>query len=110
MPFLLAPTIALAPTIVQPPVPSFALTLDVTPQVHKSQTAVVLFDDSQVTPGAPADPADADAPSALTVDVPGSVIGLHRVRVRVDGVDSIPMSRIGDTYEFDALQSVEVKA
>jgi hypothetical protein len=36
-------------------------------------------------------------------------VGLHRVRLRVDGVDSIPFVRTpAGVLEFDATQTVEV--
>ena len=42
------------------------------------------------------------------VDAKGP-IGLHRIRLRVDGVDSIPIVKTGDRFEFDPNQTVEVK-
>jgi hypothetical protein len=109
VPFLLAPTLVVSPKTVQPPAPSFELSLDVTPQLRTNQTVVVLYGDSQLAPKTVTPPANDDAPSTVKVDVHGSEVGLHRVRLRVDGVDSIPMSKVGDTFEFDAAQSVEVK-
>lgn len=109
VPFLLAPSVVVSPKTLQPPAPSFELSLDATPQVHPSQTVVVLFDDLQVVPKPLADPADDDAPSSVKADVPGSTTGFHRVRLRIDGVDSIAMKKVGETFDFDGDQSVEVK-
>jgi uncharacterized protein DUF4255 len=109
VPFVLAPSITVVPKSLQPPTASFEVTILATPQVHPSQAATVLFDDLQLTPKPITLPADADAGSTVKADVPGSVAGFHRVRLRVDGIDSIPMKRVGDTVVFDVDQSVEVK-
>ena len=106
--FILAPSIGVLPNALQPPAASFEVAITAMPQVHPSQTVVVLFDDVQVPPKPLAAPADADAPSIVKADVPGSVVGFHRVRLRVDGIDSIPV-KPGGAVEFDADQSVEVK-
>jgi Pvc16 N-terminal domain len=111
VPFLLAPSITVEPPIVQPPVASFELTLKATPQVHEDQSFVVLFGDQQIAPSGPLPaPADADAPSTVKVNASGSDEGFHRVRLRVDGIESIPMKTTGDAMDFDPGQSVEVKA
>jgi hypothetical protein len=54
-------------------------------------------------------PINANAPSIVKADVPGSDVGFHRVRLRVDGIDSIPVMKTGDAIDFDPGQSVEVK-
>jgi hypothetical protein len=109
VPFLLAPSIKVAPSTVQPAAASFEVTLTVLPQVHPSQTAIVIFDDVQIAPKASAAPVDADAPSTIKADVPGDAVGVHRIRLRVDGVDSLPMKKTGNVIDFDPDQSVEVK-
>jgi hypothetical protein len=109
IPFILAPSITVSPRTLQPPAPSFEVTIEAKPQVHPSQTVVVLFDDVQVAPKLLTVPANADAPSIVTADVPGNVTGFHRVRLRVDGIDSIPVVKTGDAIDFDADQSIEVK-
>ncbi len=109
VPFLLAPSITVVPATVQPPVATFELTISAIPQVHPGQTAVVAFDDQQFTPKPIAAPANADAPSIVKADVPGTAAGFHRVRLRVDGIDSVPVKRTGGVVDFDAGQSVEVR-
>ncbi|MEA2874602.1 MAG: hypothetical protein QOH67_4830 [Hyphomicrobiales bacterium] len=109
VPFLLAPSIKVAPSTVQPPAAWFEVTLTVLPQVHPSQTGIVIFDDAQIAPRDLAAPANADAPSTITADVPGNAVGVHRIRLRVDGIDSLPMKKTGDVIDFDPDQSVEVK-
>lgn len=110
IPFTLVPAIVVAPKTVQPPAASFEVTIQATPQLRKEQTATVIFDSLAVEPKTPIpDPADPDAPSVVKADVPGDVVGFHRVRLRVDGVDSIPIKKTAGSYEFDVDQSVEVK-
>lgn len=109
VPFVLAPSIVVSPKTLQPPAASFEVTLEAKPQVHPSQTVAVLFDDTQVAAKPIPAPANADAPSIVKADVPGSVTGFHRLRLRVDGIDSIPVKKTGDVVAFDADQSVEVK-
>ena len=112
VPFALAPAITIAPTTTQspakPPDTKFELTIDAIPQVRTAQRVFVLWDDAQFTPKPIAAPADDDAPSIIKVDVKGKE-GFHRVRLRVDGVDSIPIVKINDLFEFDPNQSVQVK-
>ncbi len=52
--------------------------------------------------------ADAESPTTLTFDVTADP-GPHRVRLRVDGVDSMPFVRTpAGLLEFDPAQTVEV--
>ncbi len=109
VPFVVAPSITVVPKTVQPPASLFEITIDAQPQVRPTQIVAVLFGNTKLTPKSVAAPANADSPTVVKVDAPGDVIGLHRVRLRVDGVDSIPVVRAGAKIEFDPNQSVEVK-
>jgi Pvc16 N-terminal domain len=109
VPFMLAPSIVASPKTVQPPVASFELTVEAKPQVRDGQTVRVLFDGVAVEPKPIPAPANPDAPSIVKSMVPGNATGFHRVRLRVDGIDSIPVKKTGDVVEFDPDQSVEVK-
>ncbi len=109
VPFVLAPSVTVAPTTLQPPAATFEVTITAKPQVRPSQIVKVLFGGLQVDPKPLSLPANADAASTVKADVPGDVVGFHRVRLRVDGIDSIPMKRSADGVAFDTDQSVEVK-
>lgn len=109
VPFALAPSITVAPNAVQPPTASFEITIEAQPQIRPTQTLAVLFGDVKLPPKSVAAAADSDSPTVIRVDAPGDVLGLHRVRLRVDGIDSIPIVRVGAGMEFDPGQSVEVK-
>lgn len=106
VPFSLAPSIVVSST---PPSPNvlFDLTVSAKPQIRDAQAAMVVFGDQQVPSGTIPPPASADAPSIITVKVKGP-LGLYRVRLRVGGVDSIPIVPDGNTYKFDDNQSVQV--
>jgi hypothetical protein len=111
VPFLLAPSITVSPSTKQPP-GAFELTIVATPQFHSSQTAVILFDDVQVTPKSiVTPPADPDAATTFKADITAAMapVGFHRVRLRVDGIDSIPIKVTAGGFDFDDAQSVEVK-
>ncbi len=107
--FALAPTIAVTPNAVQPPVASFEVAMQTLPQVDPRQTVSVLFDDAPVAATPPAAPVNTDAPSVVKANLPGKAIGVHRIRLSVDGIDSIAAVKTGDAFDFDAGQSVEVK-
>jgi hypothetical protein len=111
VPFALAPSITATPATQQPPA-TFELTIEAIPQIHPSQSAFVLWDDVQLTPksvtNVPGDP-DAATEVKADVDVVIAPVAVHRVRLRVDGIDSIPIVQSGAIYKFDDAQSVEVK-
>lgn len=108
VPFALAPTIAISPKTNNTPNTLFTLTIESTQQIRAEQSVLVLFGDQQLPPSVPpTTAAGTDAPTVVTVKVKGDV-GLHRVRLRVDGIDSIPVIQAGDLLEFDPDQTVEV--
>jgi hypothetical protein len=107
--FLVAPSVTVTPKIVQPPVATFEITIEAKPQIHASQTVTVIFGDQQLAPKPIPAPPNDDAPSVVKADVPGDEVALHRVRLRVDGIDSIPIRKTGDALDFDPDQTVEVK-
>jgi len=109
VPFVLAPSITLAPKTVQPPAATVEITIAALPQVRPSQTVKVLFDGLQIDPKPLDPPPDKDAPSTVKADVPAGAVGFHRIRLRVDGTDSIPMKQSAAGVAFDTDQSVEVK-
>ena len=105
--------IAFAPQITVSPLgaPSGTLSLTVTcePRIANGQRVLLLFGDRQLTPDSIATPADTTQPSTVkfTTDV---VAGTFLVRLRVDGVDSIPVVYAGTPplASFDPAQKVTV--
>jgi hypothetical protein len=106
--FALAPSITVDPLTNTNPGTDFTVTIEATPQVREEQTVLAIFGSRQFTPASIVTPNDADAPTTITFDAPGD-LGVHRVRLRVDGVDSIPIVKSNGTMTFDSAQSVEVK-
>jgi hypothetical protein len=109
--------IALAPRIAATPLTSPAstpinLTITCEPRVHKDQQAGVrlLIGTLEVRPTAIATPADPTQPSTLTFAIPGLPAGDHLLRLRVDGIDSLPVVLSGSppNFAFDLLQMVKV--
>lgn len=108
VPFALAPAITISPKTFNTPNTIFTLTIESTQQIRAEQSVLVLFDDQQMPPSAPPTTAAGDdAPTVVQAKVQGDV-GLHRVRLRVDGIDSIPVIETNGLLEFDPNQSVEV--
>jgi hypothetical protein len=108
VPFALAPSITVTPNVHNGANALFTLKIEAKPQIRASQPLLVMFGDDQVVPGPLPAPAGANARSIVEVKVKGPV-GLYRVRLRVDGVDSIPIEPDGTTFKFDDAQSVQVK-
>jgi len=104
--FALAPSITVSPTQ-QPSGADFEVTIEATPQTGDDQQVTIIFGSSQIAPKTITQPGNDTDPTTITFDAPGAA-GLSRVRLRVDGVDSIPIVTVNDKFEFDPNQSVEV--
>lgn len=112
----LAPTITVSPRAQDGPAAAGStLTLTCAPRVQPGQRVALLLAGRQVAPASltnpdPASPTYAQTPTTLTFDVPDAPAGTHPVRLRVDGVDSIPVSYAGDPPlpAFDPDQQVLV--
>lgn len=107
VPFALAPSITISPASINTPNAPFTLTINATPMLRDGQTALVLFDDQQTPPKTATTAPGDDSPTVIKADVQGDV-GKHLVRLRVDGIDSIPIIKTNDQLDFDPTQSVEV--
>lgn len=106
--FGLAPSITVAP--LNHAAGTFELTIDAKPQIRPEQESGVrvLLGNVPFTPKSFSTPlGDLDAATTVKVDVTAAS-GLHRVRLRVEGVDSIPITKTGDTFDFDINQTVQV--
>jgi Pvc16 N-terminal domain len=106
----LAPSVTVSPNTTGPPpnIP-FVLTIDAIPQVRDDQTVFVVFGDRQIAPDAiTTPPGNPDAATTVSATASGDA-GIHRVRLRVDGVDSIPIKIVNGGFEFDQNQSVKVQ-
>jgi hypothetical protein len=108
--------IALAPLIVVSPLNAVPGDIDVTitctPRLRSEQQAQtsLIFGTSQIAPTMITTPADPTQPTTLTFTVPGVVKGDYLVRLRVEGIDSLPVQLTGSPtrLEFDEQQKVKV--
>jgi len=111
LPFALAPQITLtAPTGNTAPQGNVTVELTCTPQVRNGQRVALLFGDREVQ--VESEPmtirADPTAPSALTFVVENALPGEYVLRLRVDGVDSLPVDFTATPPQFMADQIVTV--
>lgn len=108
--FGLAPTITVSPTTT--PAGTITLTITCSPRINSQQRVLLLFGSQQVAPQSMTNPADTTKPTSLTFQVPGvaASAALYPVRLRVDGVDSMPFVATGSPpkFAFDPNQSVKV--
>lgn len=86
------------------------LTIECIPQIVEGQRVTLLFSDRTITPDFITTPADPTARTTLTVTVENTVArdAPYVLRLRVDGVDSIPVDFSGDTPEFADNQKVTI--
>ncbi|GAA1445891.1 DUF4255 domain-containing protein [Leifsonia poae] len=91
------------------------LTVTAEPRVRDSQSAVLLFGSRQLPPLTRANPAAGDpaidtTPTTFTFEVPAVPPGTYVVRLRIDGVDSVPwLAGDADAMpSFDPQQQVVV--
>lgn len=107
-PFALAPQI----TITAPPgntasQGSVTVELECVPQVRNTQRAVLLFGDREIPLDTLTTPGDPTAPSFLTFQVDATP-GVYVLRLRVDGVDSIPVDFSSPLPQFASNQKLTV--
>jgi hypothetical protein len=105
--------VALAPQIgVTPLNTSVGATLSITckPRIAAGQRVLLLLGDRQVEAQTVTNPADVTQPTTLAFVVPGLAAGTYVVRLRVDGVDSLPVIYSGTPSlpAFDPSQQVTV--
>lgn len=106
-----APAITVTPRAADgPAAPGGTLTVTCAPRVQPDQKVWLLLAGRQVAPATLTTPADPSLPTTLTFEVPDVPAGSHPVRLRVDGVDSIPVTYDGDPPlpAFDPDQQVAV--
>jgi hypothetical protein len=111
--FALAPRITVAPT--SAPAGTISLTLVCEPRIADGQRVLLLFGDRQVGPATITTPPITTQPltvppTTITFAVPDVTAGSYLVRLRVDGVDSIPVVYTGTPPipGFDPAQKVIV--
>jgi hypothetical protein len=109
--FALAPRVsALSPATQPAGAQPFALTLTATPQILADQRVSVLLGDRELLPdaGGVTTPADPDAPSTVAVTVDELAEGQHVARLRIDGIDSLPVDLTAVPPVFDPAQTLVI--
>jgi hypothetical protein len=108
--------VALSPIIGVSPLSQAAgtinLTVTCTPRIRPDQESQVrlLFGDMSVTPASIVTPGTLTQPTTLTFSIPGVAAGDYVVRLRVDGIDSLPVVYSGTPpkFDFEPAQTVHV--
>jgi hypothetical protein len=109
LPFGLAPTITGINPITQPVgAQPFDLTLTCTPQILPDQRAVLLLGDQEIVPNSVTTPGNPDSDTTLIFPIDELAAGDYVVRLRVDGVDTIPIDFTTSLPQFDSNQTVVI--
>jgi hypothetical protein len=110
VPIALAPQIAVSP--LNTGVGVVNLTVTCTPRLQAQQTAGarLLFGSSEIPPASINTPADPLQPTTLQFSIPNVTAGSYLIRLRVDGIDSLPVTLSGSppVFNFDPQQVVTV--
>jgi hypothetical protein len=108
VPVSLSPLITVAPLHAAPG--DIALTVTCAPRLLPDQEphALLIFGSQTVLPGTIDTPADITKPTTLTFTVPAVTAGQYLVRLRVEGIDSLPLTITNSKFSFDANQQVVV--
>jgi len=110
VPIALAPIITVSPSNAAPG--DIDITVTCTPRLRSGQElrAILLFGSTSVTPKDVSTPADPAQPTTLSFTVPAVAAGDYVVRLRVEGIDSLPVTVTGPggSLAFDPKQKVKV--
>jgi hypothetical protein len=109
VPLVLSPTIMVSPLAAAPG--DVTLTVECRPRLLASQHAGVrlLFGAREVAADTIDTPADDTLPTTLTFEVADATAGSHPVRLRVDGIDSLPVLLAANgALDFDPQQTVVI--
>lgn len=105
---------AFAPVITVSPLNALAgdvtLTITCVPRIRDGQHVVLLFGDSQISLQSINTPTDKSKPTTLTFLIKDAKPGSYLVRLRVDGVDSLPFILTGTPpiLDFDPQKKVTI--
>lgn len=107
LPFTLAPQIRSITPLEAPP-GNLVLTVTCIPQVRVNQRVVLLFGDRGIFAQDISVPTAPTEPTTLTFRVQDADPGIYVLRLRVDGVDSIPIDFTTRPLQFAASQQVRI--
>lgn len=105
----------LAPNIVSitpgtAPAGDVILTIECLPQIKEEQSIALLFNGQMISPDSIVTPVDPTALTTLTFTLENAVARVtpYTLRLRIDGVDSLPVDFSGDTPQFISSQMVTI--
>lgn len=92
------------------PAGNVVLTIECMPQIMENQRVALLFSDRTILPDSVTTPANPTAQTTLTFTIENAVarVAPYVLRLRVDGVDSIPVDFSGNTPKFADNQKVTI--
>jgi hypothetical protein len=105
VPFALAPIVTVTPNTA--PAGTVTLTITMSPRPRLDQEILLLFGDQQVQVKTRTDPANTTDPTTFTFDVTGQAGTSMICRLRVDGVESLPIVTADGVLGFDPTQTVK---
>lgn len=113
LPWMLAPAITVAP--LSAPAGAMTLTVTCSPRLTPEQNrrVALLFGSRQIAPDTVSTPGDPAQPTSLTFKVQADQKGVFTLRLRVDGVDSLPFAvpqtaSTASAIMFDPAQQVTI--
>jgi Pvc16 N-terminal domain len=109
VPMALSPQIVVSPLAAAPG--DIAMSIVCSPRLHPTQNEHVrlIFGDIEIAADTIDTPADETQPTTLTFTVRDAVAGSYPIRLRVDGIDSLPIQITpGTGIDFDPQQTVVV--
>lgn len=106
LPVPLAPVITVSPLSATPG--TVNVTVTCMPRLRDGQRVGLLFGSQWIDPQNISNPADPTKPTTLAFQVPNVLKGTYTIRLRVDGVDSIPVDFSSAVPAFDVNQQVVV--
>jgi hypothetical protein len=107
LPFGLAPQI-ISRGPASAPAGNVTVTITCAPQIKDGQRVRLLFGDREIEPDSISTPASPTADSTLVFEVTGAAAGAYPLRLRVEGVDSLPVDFSLDPPGFDADQVITI--
>jgi hypothetical protein len=105
--FGLAPTLT-SRTPANAPAGNVTITVTCAPQIRDEQRVTLLVGEREFEPTSVTTPADPTAETTLVFDTTALTAGDHPLRLRVEGVDSIPVDFSVDPPQFDANQGITI--
>ena len=107
IPFGMAPLMT-ARSPATAPAGNVTITITCSPQIRDGQRVVLLFGDQETEPTSVTTPASPTAETTLVFDVTGATADTYVLRLRVEGVDSIPVDFSTTPPQFDANQLITI--